>query len=69
MSQPEAHQLSLGPLTGVAFGPDRTRESNLSPSRQTTPKPIFSTGAMMDGALSKHWPRYVLQLPGFRNES
>jgi len=25
MSQPEAHQLSLGPLTGVAFGPDRTR--------------------------------------------
>ena len=24
MSAPEVHQLSLGPLTGVAFGPDRT---------------------------------------------
>lgn len=29
MSAPEAHQLSLGPLTGVSFGPDRTRESTL----------------------------------------
>lgn len=27
MSAPEAHQLSLGPLTGVSFGPDRTRKS------------------------------------------
>lgn len=26
MSQPEVFQLSMGPLTGVAFGPDRTRE-------------------------------------------
>lgn len=27
MSAPEAFQLSLGPLTGVAFGPDRTGKS------------------------------------------
>lgn len=25
MAAPEVHQLSLGPLTGVAFGPDRSR--------------------------------------------
>jgi hypothetical protein len=38
MSAPEAHQLSLGPLTGVAFGPDRTRElfpPSCSPPRLT----------------------------------
>lgn len=33
MSAPEVHQLSLGPLTGVAFGPDRTREWTLSQHR------------------------------------
>lgn len=26
MSGPEVYQLSLGPLTGVAFGPDRSGE-------------------------------------------
>jgi WD40 repeat protein len=73
MSQPEAHQLSLGPLTGVAFGPDRTRMSNLfmlsvspadilqrSQSRPTTPKPISIARAMTVGASSKPWPRCVL---------
>jgi hypothetical protein len=82
MSQPEAHQLSLGPLTGVAFGPDRTREFNLfiqsgSPAdilqrslfRPTMLKPISIARAMTAGASSKHWPRYVLQLPELRNGS
>ena len=26
MAAPEIHQLSMGPLTGVAFGPDRSRQ-------------------------------------------
>jgi len=73
MSQPEAHQLSLGPLTGVAFGPDRTRMSNLSTSffahadilqrslsRPTMLKRISIARAVTAGASSKHWPRCVL---------